>query len=132
MEKPDNSFIAFGGKSTSLDVVDQKMVLHVENSIKENRVQPFFQPIISVSDATEVFDTTIYQLHTKLIDLNGQLLGYDEFFPVLKQNKLAKGLDFWVIRHVIDRLNKIKNEGRENVAFLVTLEEDSLIDAGVI
>lgn len=132
MEKPDNSFVVFGGKSQSLDVVDQKMVLHVENSIKENRIQPFFQPIISVSDATEIFDTTIYQVRTKLIDLNGQLLGYNDFFPVLKQNKLAKGLDYWVIRHIIDRLNKIKNEGRDKVAFLVTLEEDSLIDEGVI
>lgn len=132
MEKPDNSFVVFGGKSQSLDVVDQKMVLHVENSIKENRVQPFFQPIISVSDATEIFDTTIYQVRTKLIDLNGQLLGYDDFFPVLKQNKLAKGLDYWVVRHIIGRLDKIKKEGDDKVAFLVTLEEDSLIDNGLI
>jgi len=132
MEKPDNSFVVFGGKSQSLDIVDQKMVLHVENSIKENRVQPFFQPIISVSDATEIFDTTIYQLRIKLIDLNGQLLGYDDFFPVLKQNKLAKNLDYWVIRHVIGRLDKIKKEGSDKVAFLVTLEEDSLIDKGLI
>ncbi len=132
MENTDNSFVVFGGNLQSTNVVDQKLVLHIQDSIKENRVQPFFQPIISVSEATEGFDTTIYQLRTKIIDLNGQLLGYNEFFPVLKQNKLAKNLDFWVIRHVLGRLHKIKKEGKDKVGFLVTLEEDSLLDKSLI
>ena len=126
MENADNSFIIFAGKSQNTNVADQKLVLHIQNSIKENRIQPFFQPIVSVSQATETLDTTIYQLRTKLIDLNGQLLGYNEFFPILKQNKLAKGLDYWVIRHVIDRLYKIKNERKDKIGFLVSLEEESL------
>jgi EAL domain-containing protein (putative c-di-GMP-specific phosphodiesterase class I)/GGDEF domain-containing protein len=132
MENTDNSFVVFGGSSQSTNVVDQKLVLHIQDSIKENRVQPFFQPIISVSEATEGFDTTIYQVRTKIIDLNGQLLGYNEFFPVLKQNKLARNFDYWVIRHVLERLHKIKTEGRDKVGFLVTLEEDSLADKGLI
>ena len=132
MENTDHSFVVFGGSSQSTNVVDQKLVLHIQDSIKENRVQPFFQPIVSVSDAPEGFDTTIYQLRTKIIDLNGQLLGYNEFFPVLKQNNLAKTLDYWVIRHVLERLHKIKTEGRDKIGFLVTLEEDSLADKGLI
>ncbi|MFT5426002.1 MAG: diguanylate cyclase (GGDEF)-like protein [Gammaproteobacteria bacterium] len=132
MDKKENSFVVFGGSSQSTNVADQKLVLHIQNSIKEDRVQPFFQPIISVSEATEGFDTTIYQLRTKIIDLNGQLLGYDEFSPVLKQNKLAKNLDYWVIRHVLHRLYKIKKEGKDKLGFLVALEEDSLLDKGLI
>lgn len=132
MEKPGNSFIVFGGDTDNLNVVDQKLSLHIQNSIKEDRVQPFFQPIISVSEATQMIDATIYQLRTKIIDLNGQLLSHKEFMPVLKQNRLAKGLDYWVIRHVIDRLNKIKNEGKDKAGFLITLEEESLSDTGII
>jgi len=132
MDNTDNSFVIFGGSLYGTNVADQKLVLHVQNSIKENRVQPFFQPIISVSEATEIIDTTIYQLRTKLIDLDGQLLGYNEFFPVLKQNKLAKKLDYWVIRHVLGRLHKIKKEGNDKVGFLITLEEDTLLDKGLI
>lgn len=133
MENPDNSFVVFGGHIQSANISDQKLVLHVQNSIEENRVQPFFQPIISVSAAAESMDTTIYQLRTKLVDLNGQLLGYEEFFPLLKQNKLVKKLDYWVIRYVIDRLNKIKSEDQnKNTGFLITLDEDSLKDKGII
>lgn len=131
-ENSDNSYVVFGGTTQNTSVVDQKLVLHIQNSIKENRVQPFFQPIISVSEATEILDTTIYQLRTKLIDLNGQLLGYNDFFPILKQNKLIKNLDYWVIRHVIDRLYAIKNESQEKIGFLVSLEEESLLDKGLI
>ncbi|MCK5432521.1 MAG: EAL domain-containing protein, partial [Gammaproteobacteria bacterium] len=50
----------------------------------------------------------------------------------LKQNKLTKNLDYWVIRHVLERLHKIKTEGRDKIGFLVTLEEDSLADKGLI
>jgi len=131
-ENSDNSYVVFAGSTQSTNVADQKLVLHIQDSIKENRVQPFFQPIISVSEATANLDTTIYQLRTKLIDLNGQLLSYNDFFPILKQNKLVKNLDYWVIRHVIDRLHKIKNENQEKIGFLVSLEEESLIDKGLI
>lgn len=131
-ENSDNSYVVFAGSTQSTNVADQKLVLHIQDSIKENRVQPFFQPIISVSEATADLDTTIYQLRTKLIDLNGQLLSYNDFFPILKQNKLVKNLDYWVIRHVIDRLYKIKNENQEKIGFLVSLEEESLIDKGLI
>lgn len=132
MENDENSFVVFGGSTKSENVADQKLVLHIQDSIKDNRVQPFFQPIISVSEATEGFDTTIYQLRTKIIDLNGQLLSYEDFFPVLKQNKLAKNLDYWVIRHVLERLHKIKKDRKDKVGFLVNLEEDSLLDKGLI
>ena len=133
MDSPDNSFVVFGSKTESTSILDPKLVLHIQNSIKENRVQPFFQPIISVSEATEILDTTIYQLRTKIIDLNGQLLGYSDFFPVLKQNNLIRGLDYWVIRHVLDRLYKIKKEGlKDKLGFLVTLEEDTLLSSGLI
>ena len=131
-ENSDNSYVVFAGSTQSTNVADQKLVLHIQDSIKENRVQPFFQPIISVSEATANLDTTIYQLRTKLIDLNGQLLSYNDFFPILKQNKLVKNLDYWVVRHVIDRLHKIKNENQEKIGFLVSLEEESLIDKGLI
>ena len=132
MENADNSYVVFAGNTQSTNVADQKLVLHIQDSIKENRVQPFFQPIVSVSEATADLDTTIYQLRTKLIDLNGQLLGYNDFFPILKQNKLVKNLDYWVIRNVIDRLYKIKNENQEKIGFLVSLEEESLLDKGLI
>jgi len=131
-ENSDNSYVVFAGSTQNTNVADQKLVLHIQNSIKENRVQPFFQPIISVSEATAILDTTIYQLRTKLIDLNGQLLGYNDFFPILKQNKLVKNLDYWVIRHVIGRLHKIKNENQEKIGFLISLEEESLLDKGLI
>jgi len=132
MENTENSYVVFAGNTQNTNVADQKLVLHIKDSIKENRVQPFFQPIISVSEATEKLDTTIYQLRTKLIDLNGQLLGYNDFFPILKQNKLVKNLDYWVIRNVIDRLYKIKTENQEKIGFLVSLEEESLLDKGLI
>jgi diguanylate cyclase (GGDEF)-like protein len=132
MESDENSFIVFGGDAQTTNVADQKLVLHIQDSIKEDRVQPFFQPIISVSEATEVLDTTIYQLRTKLIDLNGQLLGYNDFFPILKQNKLVKNLDFWVIRHAIERLHKIKIDGQDKIGFLISLEEESLLGKGLV
>jgi len=132
MENDENSFVVFGGDAQNANVADQKLVLHIQDSIKEDRVQPFFQPIISVSQATEILDTTIYQLRTKLIDLNGQLLGYNDFFPILKQNKLVKNLDFWVIRHVIERLHKIKIDGQDKTGFLISLEEESLLGKGLV
>lgn len=132
MENDENSFIVFGGDVQSTNVADHKLVLHIQDSIKEDRVQPFFQPIISVSEATEILDTTIYQLRTKLIDLNGQLLGYNDFFPILKQNKLVKNLDFWVVRHVVERLHKIKIAGEDKTGFLITLEEESLLGNGLV
>jgi len=132
MENDENSFVVFGGDAQNANVADQKLVLHIQDSIKEDRVQPFFQPIISVSQATELLDTTIYQLRTKLIDLNGQLLGYNDFFPILKQNKLVKNLDFWVIRHVIERLHKIKIDGQDKTGFLISLEEESLLGKGLV
>ena len=132
MENNENSFVVFGGDAQSTSVADHKLVLHIQDSIKEDRVQPFFQPIISVSEATEILDTTIYQLRTKLIDLNGQLLGYNDFFPILKQNKLVRNLDFWVIRHVVERLHKIKIDGQDKTGFLITLEEESLMGDGLV
>lgn len=130
-ENADNSFIVFGGNTQNVDIASQKMVMQIQNSIKEDRVQPFFQPIISVSEATEMIDTTIYQVRTKIIDLNGQLLHYQDFSPALKQSKLERKLDYWLVRHIMDRLYKIKKEGKNKIGFLITLEEDSLSDNGL-
>lgn len=131
-ENSENSHVVFGGNIQHTNVTNQKLALHIQNSIKENRIQPFFQPIIGVSEATEIFDPKIYQFRTKLIDLNGQLLNYNDFLPILRQKKLVKNLDYWVIRHVIDRLHTIKDEKQEKSNFLVPLEEESLLNEGLV
>ncbi len=41
-------------------------------------------------------------------------------------------MDYWVIRHVLHRLYKIKKEGKDKLGFLVALEEDSLLDKGLV
>lgn len=41
-------------------------------------------------------------------------------------------MDYRIIKHVLHRLYEIKKEGKDKLGFLVTLEEDSLLDKSLI
>lgn len=125
MNDPENSFALFR-QNTQLD--DQKLIKKISQLIKENRVKCFFQPIVNVSGYNQKSEIQIYQLRTKLVDINKQLIGYREFFPILEKNRSVRKFDTQVLACAFQILNQLKKKGHRNIGLLIPLEEASLLD----
>lgn len=123
MNNKGNSFVLFG---KNINCSDQKLTAHVKNSIEENRLKPFFQPIINISNDTNIPNIRIFEVRTKLIDNNGRMLGYKDFSPILEKTKLVREFDYRVIRCVMETLHHMKNTESSNIKLLISLEEESL------
>ena len=85
--RPDSNMIVEKG------IVERAARFDLQEVIKQNRLQPYFQPLVAMSDTATLFDAEFMQLRVKLIDQQGNIFNADD----LKQEDFNKGdRRFWI------------------------------------
>ena len=111
--------------------IDEQEIVRITDAIKEDRLQPLFQPLVLVSDAAANVSTEFYHTRTNLIDPDKNIIEAKEFVPILRQAKKLKTLDRWVIRNCVGELSKLNKDEKEKFGVLITLSDQSLLDKGL-
>lgn len=132
MNESKNSFTVFGEKKTNEKSFDIKAINKIKELIKKDRLQPFFQPIVYISTSNKPFNIQMYQVRTKLNDVDGKMLKYKDFAMILEQTKMVKKFDYCVIKKMIQALHQIQSENQVEIGFLISLEKDTLGDEKII
>ena len=110
---------------------DEEEVKKITDAIKEDRLQPLFQPLVLVSDAAASSSTEFYHARTNLLDPDKNVIEAKEFIPILRHANKLKTLDRWVIRNCVGELSKLNKQEADKFGVLITLSEQSLIDKGL-
>ena len=127
-----NSFAVFGSDAESISNTDKILIAHIQNIIKNNRIRPFFQLMVSASEASQNLDETTYIMRTKIMHTNKKLLEYDDIFPLLVQGNLVREFDYCVIQYVMQKMQNIKKQTQKKTAFLVSLAEATLAEETIV
>lgn len=115
-------------KDETSDLVLQNVVLE---AIKNDRIQTLFQPLVNVSDTSNIDTNLLYQTRANIIDKDNNILEAKEFLPVLKKSCSLKKLDRWVIRYCISLLSKFLKQKKDNYYLFIKLSTESIIDSGL-
>ena len=110
---------------------DQEDNTIIINAVKEERMQPLFQPLVLVSDAASNIATEYYHARTNLLDPDNNIIEAKEFIPVLQKTKMLKTLDRWVIRNCVGELSKLNKNEEGKFGVLITLSKQSIVDNGL-
>ena len=108
--------------------IDEQEINRITDAIKEDRLQPLFQPLVLVSDAAANASTEFYHARTNLLDADKNIIEAKEFVPILRKEKKLKTLDRWVIRNCIGELSKLNKKDTDKFGVLITLSDQSLTD----
>ena len=88
---------------TSLRHEEMKWVSRITNAVEDDRLELFFQPIISIGQV-EGEHCGHYELLLRMRDENGNLVGPDQFIPAAERYNLMPTLDRWVIHEALTEL----------------------------
>ena len=119
------------GEDAEKPEFDEEEVRKITDAIKEDRLQPLFQPLVLVSDAAANTSTEFYHARTNLLDPDKNVIEAKEFVPILRHANKLKTLDRWVIRNCVGELSKLNKNEADKFGVLITLSEQSLIDKGL-
>jgi len=106
---------------------EKKARFNLQDVIKQNRLQTYFQPLIAVSDTATTFSAEFMQLRARLIDKQGNIFNPDE----LREEDFNKGdrtlLDRWLIRNGLGKLLSV-NKDRQSLKYglIIPLSSESL------
>lgn len=100
----------------------------VSRAIKENRIQPHFQPLACVSNPAAAFDAAFYEMRISLIGLQGQVVNPRRVAADAWTRRL---LDRWVIRDGFSRLLAKKRLGSGQAGLFIRLSQETLTDKGL-
>jgi diguanylate cyclase (GGDEF)-like protein/PAS domain S-box-containing protein len=105
-------------------------VARVTRAVEDNRLELFFQPIVSLSDKG---GRAFYELTVRLRDDNGQLVLPSEFIPAAERYNVMSVIDRWVVGRAIELLHE-RQQRRQPLPLLAvnlsgtSLNEQSFVD----
>lgn len=127
-EKPGNSYHIDNIAVAKIESTKTDANFDVLRAIKENRVQPRFQPVACVSNPAAAFDAAFYEMRVRLIGLQGQLINPKRVAADAWARRL---LDRWVIRDGFSRLLKKSRLGTGQAGLFIRLSQETLTDKGL-
>jgi multidomain signaling protein FimX len=132
-DKKGNSYTIYG-ETKQEDKDSNSIKSQLENVfLKKDRVKPFFQHIIKVSDVQSLIrKENLYTTRMNLIGKDGDEISADQYMPVLQETNKLNTLDRWVIKFCIDRLIKEYSNNSIDTALFMTLTSSSYSDKGLI
>ena len=106
----------------------EELTIDLKEAIEQNRVQPYFQPFIALSDSASMFEAEYFNLRVNVVDLNGQVI-FSNKDPVRVKDDNYDLLDRWVIRQGLGQLLSTREEGSNKLkyGFFIRLSEKSLM-----
>ena len=99
-----------------------------EAAFKENRVVPYLQPVVAMSETTQQLDEEFYQVRLRMVQRNGDIVEPAEFLLAIEQRKLERMLDRWAIRECLGSLVQQERSKGRRLVFLLRLSRQTLCD----
>ena len=91
---------------------EMKWVSKITRAVEDDRLELFFQPIIGIGEQHDQGQGH-YELLLRMRDVDGALIGPDQFIPAAERYNLMSTLDRWVIR---EALSELADRGEGDVA----------------
>lgn len=127
-----NSYAIYGdAKQEEKD--NNSIKSQLENVFIKNRIKPFFQHIIKVSDAPSLIrKENLYTTRMNLIGKDGDEFSADQYMSVLQDTNKLNTLDRWVIQFCINKLIEEYSRNSIDTALFMTLTSSSYSDKGLL
>ena len=123
-----NSFVVYGD-APEQEIDNNSIKVQLENAFIKNRVQPFFQHIVKISDAEMLpFKESLYTTRVNLLGQNNSVFTANEYMPVLQETNKLNTLDRWVIRFCISKLLEEYKKESMDIGLFFTLTSSSYSD----
>jgi diguanylate cyclase (GGDEF)-like protein len=107
---------------------DMLWVTRLTDALNNDRFQLYCQPIVSLSTSTS--EPNHYEILVRLQDQNGNLAPPGAFIPAAERFDMIALLDRWVVDHVFDYLQQIRQT--QNLRFSINLSGKSLGDKSLL
>ena len=104
---------------------EMKWVSRISSAVEEDRLELFFQPIISIG-ASKGKSRGHYEILLRMRDEQGELICPDQFIPAAERYNLMSMLDRWVIREALSELADRNTEGDARYTIAINLSGTSL------
>ena len=109
----------------SLRHEEMKWVSRITSAVDEDRLELYFQPIISIGQL-DGEGCGHYELLLRMRDEDGNLVGPDQFIPAAERYNLMSTLDRWVIHEALSELADRSEGGSANYTLAINLSGTSL------
>ncbi|MGI9248496.1 MAG: PAS domain S-box protein, partial [Woeseiaceae bacterium] len=104
---------------------EMKWVSRITSAVEDDRLELFFQPIISIGKG-QGKERGHYELLLRMRDENGELVGPDQFIPSAERYNLMSTLDRWVIHKALTELADRRTDGEAHYTLAINLSGTSL------
>ncbi len=127
-----NSYAIYG-EAKKEDRDTNSVKTQIDNVFIKNRVKPFYQHIIKVSDAQSLIrKENLYTTRMNLIGKSGVEITADQYMPILQNTNKLNTLDRWVIQFCINKLIEEYSKNSIDTALFMTLTSSSYSDASLL
>ncbi len=124
----DNSYVIYGEAETKVKD-DFSIETQIDNVFLKNRIKPFFQHIVKVSNAKSLNrKENLYTTRVNLIGRDNSVVSADQFMPVLEKTNKLNTLDRWVIKYCIEKLIEEYSKNSIDTGLFMTLSSSSYSD----
>ena len=107
-----NQIHLYKDSDASMRHEEMKWVSRITSAVEEDRLELFYQPIISIGDrGANAQQHGHYELLLRMRDEKNELVGPDQFIPAAERYNLMSTLDRWVIREALAELADRGNGG---------------------
>jgi len=131
-DEPGNSYAIYG-EARKKEKDDKSIKSQLENVFIKNRVKPFFQHIVKVSEAKSLLrKENLYTTRMNLIGKDGTEYSADQYMPVLQDTNTLNTLDRWVIQFCINKLIEEYSRNLIDTALFMTLTSSSYSDKNLL
>lgn len=124
-DKGRNQVHVYQDGDAALRHEEMKWVSRISSAVEEDRLELFFQPIISIGDAGHA-GRGHYELLLRMHDEKGRLIGPDQFIPAAERYNMMSTLDRWVIHKTLADLADRDSEGEAGYMLAINLSGTSL------
>ncbi len=104
---------------------EMKWVSRITKAVEDERLELFYQPIISIGGQREGA-AGHYELLLRMRDESGELVQPDQFIPAAERYNMMSTLDRWVIREALSKLADRSARGRARFTLAINLSGTSL------
>jgi diguanylate cyclase (GGDEF)-like protein len=127
-----NSFVIYGEARVE-DKDDNSIKTQLDNVFIQNRIKPFFQHIVQVSDKKPLIrKENLYTTRVNLLGKDRSVYSADQYMSVLQETNKLNTLDRWVIQYCINKLIDEYSKNSIDTALFMTLTSSSYSDESLL
>lgn len=98
---------------------EMQWVSRLMRAVEENRLELYYQPIISIGANTDL--RKHYELLLRMRGEHGEIVLPAEFIPAAERYNLMPAIDRWVVQHALGALAHYRSDGDARSAYTVSI-----------